>query len=135
MRVAANGPKDTLASEEKSLQASKSDREQQHVQDEDVKTEHDMNEGSKHKQQVDEVNNQTVTELEEGDIISVYIETLKLDQQGNPIIQPVVKWLNGKPPTKNETNSCHPATRILWKHKDSFTVIEGVLYKRLFQNR
>ena len=61
LRVAVNGPKDTLASE------GKSDREQEHVQDDDVKTEHDMNNGSKHKQQVDEVNNQTVKELEEGD--------------------------------------------------------------------
>ena len=62
-----------------------------------------MNKESKHKQ-VDEVNNQTVTELEEGDIINVNIETLKLDQQEDPIIQPVVKRLNGKPPTKNGIN-------------------------------
>ena len=103
LRVAANGLKDTLATEEK-LQASKSDREQEHVQDEDVKTEHDLNKESKRKQQVDMVNNQTVTELEEGDIINVNIETLKLDQQEDQIIQPVVKWLNGKPPTKNEIN-------------------------------
>ena len=33
LRVAANGPKDTLASDEKLLQASKSDREQEHLQD------------------------------------------------------------------------------------------------------
>ena len=39
------------------------------MQDEDVKTEHGMNKESKQKQQVDVVNNQTVTELEEGDIM------------------------------------------------------------------
>ena len=45
-----------------------------------------MNKGSQHKQQIDEVNNQTVIELEEGDVINVNIETLKLDQQEDPVI-------------------------------------------------
>ena len=66
LRVAANGRKDILAIEEKLLQASKSDREQEQVQDENVKTEHDMNKKSKCKSQVDMVNNQTVTELRRG---------------------------------------------------------------------
>ena len=58
-----------------------------------MKPEHNMNKGSKHKQQVDKVNNQTVTELEEGDIINVYIETLKLDQQENyPTSSQMAEW-------------------------------------------
>ena len=66
---------------------------------------------------------------------SPIIEALKLDQQQDELVKPMTGWLKGKPPTKKELRKSLPATRILWRHKDSLMFMKGVLYKRLLRNR